>query len=192
MLEAMIQARTDPLEERYKPFFLEIVRSAQSSLNQRWEMRKGQSSSRKPQPSHPEGGIQPFTSVSSSPPVLTTYGPEKSSVVPPSYEVPPPLGGAAAMATFEAFEETQLFNTGPPLPTSDSGYGSQPSPGWCQCRSLVDLSFLNSQDGVMSSNGYVDPQDISSFPQQGYIEPAVSPVERTVVKCAFCGYWRFK
>jgi hypothetical protein len=177
MLEAMIQARTDPLEERYKPFFLEIVRGAQSSLNQRWEMRKAQaSSSRASQPpsqatvghnlaSDPQRISNP-TVV--QPATLNT----NSSVVPPTYEIPPPLGGLAEMASWELLQETQNLAPIPPqFAYSDSGYGSQMSERWCQCGSFIDLSFGGPQDSMgYSSSSYSEPQAAPSLNQQVYPE----------------------
>jgi hypothetical protein len=111
-------------------------------------------------------------SVLNSTTVQPTTPNTNSSLVPPTYEIPPPLGGLAEMASWELLLETQNL---PPLPPqfaySDSGYGSQMSERWCQCGSFMDLSFGGPQDSVgYSSSSYSDSQTMPPLNQPVYPE----------------------
>jgi hypothetical protein len=159
MLEAMFQARTDHFEERHKLNFLDIVQSAQSSLNHRWEIRKAQSSSSralqlssKAADDHNlASGPQRISNPTVMQSATTTTN---SSLAPSAYEIPPPLDRFGELLSREVLQDTQ--NLAPLHPqisdSNDSGYGSLTFEGWCQCPSIVDLSFEGPQDSIGYSN----------------------------------------
>lgn len=171
----MIHADREPLDERFKPLLLEVVRTCHSTLGHRWDMIKGDSSS-KPPPSPTEDP----NALSSAGNILLSFNPIsaphtniESTVVPSIYQVPPALCGDIADATSHAFEESQ--NTLPGLNRpgqSDSGYESQqPADKFCTCDPTVDLSYQSSQNCTFFADSFVDPRNLSS----SSVEESISP-----------------
>lgn len=161
----MINADREPLNEKFKPLVLELVRNCHSTLGHTWDMIKEGSSS-KALASLPAASKllslvgQPLPSVR---PISTSNTNIESTAVPSIYQVPPALSGDVADATFQAFEESQ--NTLPGLnhlAQSDSGYESQlPADRFCNCGPALDLDYSGSQDCTFFADSFVNPDNLS-------------------------------
>jgi hypothetical protein len=165
----MINADREPLDEKFKPLVLEVVRNCHSTLAYRWDMIKEGSSS-KPLASLSSASNPPSSAGQPLPflhPISRSNTNIESTAVPSIYQVPPALCGDVADATFQAFEESQNTLPGLNRPAqSDSGYESQqPADKFCTCGLALDLEYPGSQDINFFADSFVDPGNLSSSVQ---------------------------
>jgi hypothetical protein len=172
-LEAMIHAETEPLEEKFKPLLVEVVRNCQSNLRKRWDMIKGSLSAsvvshRSPllecDQIQPQSPTTVATSMQNT--LATVTG--RTSMVPTVYQEPPFLGAEAATAAVRAFEQSQNPLAVPSYSsTSDSGYVSQQSYFFCNCVPLAGWPIYRTEDHGLPVTGVRRVGDASS--EQGSI-----------------------
>jgi hypothetical protein len=151
-LEALIQAETEPLEEKLKPLLVGIVRDCQSTLGRRWSLIKdtrsasaSSSVSIQHRASGDPIGPQGCQSSSMQTGITETRGPLQdiiatSTIVEASYQEPPLLGPEESSTTAEAFEKSHNASKqsiGHQV-ASDSGYGTLLSEYLCLCDQLCD------------------------------------------------------
>jgi hypothetical protein len=144
MLEGMIQAETEPLEEKLKPLLVDVVRSCQSALTHRWQSINATASPSPPLQQSlqetPNPGADSQFNYQDSGHQSQMYIP---SVVTSAYQEPPLWDSDMSMSAFEPFGAAQ------PLHSiaehgSDSGYASQSqassSEYFCRCHQAVGYS----------------------------------------------------
>jgi hypothetical protein len=171
MLEGLIQAETEPLEEKLKPLLVDVVRSCQSTLSHRWQTITAPASPSPPllqsfQDSLNPGAELEFNFQESGPQSLMHF----PTVVQSAYQEPPFWDSDIPMSTFELFDAAQL------LPSiaehgSESRHGSQSqssnSEYFCRCHQFIDYSQTGSSnlDPMTSSSSQMPPtSNFTSFP----------------------------
>lgn len=157
-LEALIQAETEPLEEKLKPLLLDVVRSCQSTLGHRWSMIKGTKTTLAPTRHQPPFAPMERQHVQKSSTgtdnIHETWEPLPNVIVAPdiveaAYQEPRLLGFEESSETAEAFKKSQDFLK-PLTRASDSGYSSFVSEDLCHCDEFFDFSFhTTKQSGTL-------------------------------------------
>jgi hypothetical protein len=152
-LEALIQAETEPLEEKLKPLLLDVVRSCQSTLGHRWSMIKGTkttlASTQHQPPFAPVDRQHVQRSSTGTDNIHETWEPLPNVIVAPAiieaaYQEPRLLGFEESSETAEAFKKSKDFLK-PLTRAPDSGYSSFVSEDLCHCDEFFDFSFRTTE-----------------------------------------------
>lgn len=179
----MIRADTEPLEEKFKPLLVDVVRSCQSTLTHRWQSIMASTSPSPPlQQSFQENlnpGADSHFNYQGSGNQSQTYIP---SVVTSAYQEPPPWDSDLSMSTFEAFGAPQVQS----LPSiaehgSDSGYASQAhtsnSEYFCRCHQALDYSETVHSNMHHMTNSSTQDSHVSRFGSFPSFRPSLGDLQ---------------
>jgi hypothetical protein len=191
-LEALIQAETEPLEEKLKPLLVDVVRSCQSTLGHRWSMIKGTNtalaSTQHQPPFAPVERQHVQKSSIGTDNIYETWEPLPKVIVAPAiieaaYQEPRLLGFEKSSETAEAFKKSQDFSM-PLTRASDSGYSSFVSEDLCRCDQFFDFSFR-----VAEQSAVPGPPSFSGtgIPRHSVSMTDLRPEDQGRSRCELCG-----